>query len=415
MKSPVKSQFLLLNAKTSDGFTRNLAKKAVSVSKQIIPFILLFTFYNLFDILTSSFYTFDNIDDVVYLLLHFGLVFASVMTLFLLIILSKDYRRHASKIMFFLIIYCIAVCLWATFITLYSIKKVDSTVVYSATLLTIAALSLLKPYQSILLFSLNQALFLILFPVFQSAQKPFISFFINTTIMAVLAIIVSITRYTSAHEVYATHKAALMKQREIEEINRRLRVLVHTDDLTGLYNRRFLDDFLPDVWTIAVNGSTPLAVLMLDIDDFKKLNDYYGHQAGDKCLVRIAAVLTGAADLCCDYVMRYGGEEFAVIMPGASLEDALAVAEHIRFDTEALGIPNRGSALAPTITVSVGVYHAIPTVECSSKRFFSRADEAMYEAKMAGKNRVVAFSTSPEDPTGLYQHVTVLPRQAVTS
>jgi diguanylate cyclase (GGDEF)-like protein len=132
-----------------------------------------------------------------------------------------------------------------------------------------------------------------------------------------------------------------------------------------------------------------LAVLMIDADDFKRYNDTYGHQAGDEALRRIGAVLRGFARRPLDLAARYGGEEFALIMNDVTLDHAAKVAEQLRAAVAGLGIEHSAARSAKTVTLSVGVGIGKPVLGRTPEGLVQLADEALYAAKAAGRNRVV--------------------------
>jgi diguanylate cyclase (GGDEF)-like protein len=171
----------------------------------------------------------------------------------------------------------------------------------------------------------------------------------------------------------------------LEQVNARLEALSVTDPLTGLTNRRGLAAVFEAEWA----RGTPLAVLMLDIDRFKLYNDRYGHLGGDACLRRVAAALSASARTGVDLVARYGGEEFAIILPDTDCAGARVVAERVRGAVAALAEPHLDVPLG-IVTVSVGVAAAIPTQHSSIEQLLARADAALYEAKRAGRNQVIA-------------------------
>ncbi len=402
MKTPGKWQFFLLNTKPEEGFTRDIAGKLVHTLELTVPFVLVYVVFRIAGLVSLP--VFEQAEKRL-VLVQWWFAVVSAIVLVCVIGLGKNVRRHASKIITVSVVYSIASCLWAVLCVYYSLHRTAEASVYYVAILIIASLSYLRPYVSLMLLLCSEALLLTLAASINTPTPLLLQYAVCATIVSALAMIISYSRYSSVRTVYATHRAAVAKQKEIEDMNRKLRLLVHTDDLTGLYNRRFLDDFLPGIWNGAIDSGTPLAFLMLDIDDFKKLNDNEGHQAGDRCIARIAQVLAEQTERGRDYVLRYGGEEFVVIMTGVTLEQATDTAERIRAATEGLKIPHSASAFSNFVTVSVGVYHAVPRAGCSSRRFFSRADEAMYEAKRAGKNRVVAFCQSPEHQPGQYERV----------
>lgn len=170
---------------------------------------------------------------------------------------------------------------------------------------------------------------------------------------------------------------------EVEELHRRLQEQAVRDPLTGLFNRRYLDETLPREIAVAARGGTPLALAVLDLDHFKRVNDTWGHAAGDRVLAALGQVLragTRAGDLAC----RYGGEEFVVVLVGAALADAVRRAESWRQALEALPPED---AMVP-VTASVGVAAWRPGE--SAADLFARADAALYRAKAAGRDRVAA-------------------------
>jgi two-component system cell cycle response regulator len=161
-----------------------------------------------------------------------------------------------------------------------------------------------------------------------------------------------------------------------------------TDALTGLHNRRYMAGQLQALMSRAGQGGDPVAALVMDIDHFKAVNDGFGHDAGDEVLREFAVRLATnvrAIDLPC----RLGGEEFVVVMPGASLEDATKVADRIRRDVASQPFPIMGGAESLTITVSVGVACSTGAAD-TPDALLKRADEGVYEAKSRGRNQVIA-------------------------
>ncbi|TAN80276.1 MAG: diguanylate cyclase [Gallionella sp.] len=172
------------------------------------------------------------------------------------------------------------------------------------------------------------------------------------------------------------------------DANRKLQELSEHDGLTGIANRRKFDTVWQDEWERALRQDMSLAVIMIDIDHFKAFNDYYGHQSGDVCLQRVAKAIEAKVQRSSDLVARYGGEEFVVILPCIAEEDALHVAESIRAAVEALGILHAQNSAAPVVTISLGVAYWVPGRERHSVNLLAEADERLYQAKRAGRNRV---------------------------
>ena len=161
------------------------------------------------------------------------------------------------------------------------------------------------------------------------------------------------------------------------------------DGLTGLANRLSFDEKIEAEWLHNLREGTSLSVLLIDVDHFKLYNDHYGHQKGDACLKAVAQAIGGQVFRPSDLAARYGGEEFVVVLPNTDGEAAFAVAERIRHAIESLQIPHDASLTAPFVTLSIGVSHAVPFDGASHENLIAKADEALYQAKHAGRNRVM--------------------------
>jgi diguanylate cyclase (GGDEF)-like protein/PAS domain S-box-containing protein len=173
---------------------------------------------------------------------------------------------------------------------------------------------------------------------------------------------------------------------EVEALNDELYRLTLIDSLTRIANRRGFDEVLGREWHAGLRQRKPLSLLLADLDHFKQLNDAYGHQQGDACLVSVAAVLRNTARRNVDFVARYGGEEFVVILPDTDMNGAMIVAESIRKQIEELKFENK-EMLDHLVTMSIGVATVIPSTTGSPADLIMAADKALYDAKHAGRNR----------------------------
>lgn len=185
----------------------------------------------------------------------------------------------------------------------------------------------------------------------------------------------------------------LQRTLELEEANKRLAELSVTDGLTGIANRRKFDAVLAEEWTRAVRAGSTLALVMLDIDHFKKYNDHYGHQQGDDCLKRVAEVLRAGARRQGDLATRYGGEEFCMILPDTCLDGAFEIAERLRREVEELNMPHEQSDFG-RVTVSLGVGASTPGKGQGPAELLRLADASLYRAKSEGRNCVRGASPS---------------------
>lgn len=181
----------------------------------------------------------------------------------------------------------------------------------------------------------------------------------------------------------------------LESANAELAELSVTDALTRVHNRRYLDQALAREVVRPVEGVVPIALLMIDIDFFKRINDLHGHIVGDECLRIVAERLRNTVSQSADLVARYGGEEFAVVLPGADAAQAVVIAERLRLAIKASPVVQGDARI--DLTVSIGVAALADHDDVGT--WLSRADKALYLAKEAGRDRVVSADASPTHPT----------------
>jgi len=195
-------------------------------------------------------------------------------------------------------------------------------------------------------------------------------------------------RVKSLLRIKALQNDLAERERDLEEANNRLLAASRTDALTGVHNRRFLEERLHEMWSHSQRLHEPLSVVMCDIDHFKSVNDQHGHQAGDSVLKQFAGLLqTATRDI--DHVGRYGGEEFILLLPGTVLDAAVTFAERVRQDVEEHTFTYDGGTLRRTMSCGVAAWpHPRITNE---DRLIKAVDDALYVAKETGRNRVVRF------------------------
>ncbi|MGI4845926.1 MAG: diguanylate cyclase [Janthinobacterium lividum] len=204
---------------------------------------------------------------------------------------------------------------------------------------------------------------------------------------SVRAMDLSLSPMASSEQLYVAllHDITHHKQSETA-----LQRAAMADPLTGIANRRQFDACLEREWQRAIRLAKPLSLLVLDVDHFKLYNDLLGHAAGDQCLQAVASTVQAHALRATDLAARYGGEEFVLLLPDTPYAGAAKLADSIRADVERLRVPNPRSSTSDFVTVSIGVATFVPTQFDDMRALFQAADRAMYEAKAAGRNRVVA-------------------------
>lgn len=192
----------------------------------------------------------------------------------------------------------------------------------------------------------------------------------------------------AAAYILRLNRVLSLSQTRLLKASQALERLSVQDGLTGIANRRFFQDHLELEWRRARREHRPLALLMIDVDFFKALNDTSGHLAGDECLRQIAQALAKCLRRPGDVVARYGGEELAAILPGADAGKPALLAERVRAAVEALGLEHPASGVSRFVTVSVGAASIVPGRQQNSDTLIASADRALYRAKQGGRNRV---------------------------
>jgi diguanylate cyclase (GGDEF)-like protein len=197
-------------------------------------------------------------------------------------------------------------------------------------------------------------------------------------------------RVRSMLRIKALQETLEEREKELLEVNERLRYMSQTDGLTGLDNRRHLNERIEEMFAHAKRLGEPFSLVMCDLDKFKSVNDTYGHQAGDEVLKQLAAILRDEAREI-DRVGRYGGEEFMLLLPGAELADAMSFAERVRNRIEGHTFTFPGGTLTRTASFGVAAWPHDQIDECDD--LVRAADDALYVAKETGRNKVVGFDS----------------------
>jgi diguanylate cyclase (GGDEF)-like protein len=226
--------------------------------------------------------------------------------------------------------------------------------------------------------------------IYNLPSLPFAAFLgavVTITVIVVCTLYVNLQLERERRHAYLVALRDHIRSRHLVRANQELNRISNLDAMTGLTNRRGLDSYLETVWAEAKRMGLSLAVLMIDVDHFKRFNDRYGHQAGDDCLRQIGEIARRQTRRGDELVARYGGEEFVMVLPGADLLDGIRVAERARRAVEALALRHEASP-CQFVTVSVGAAAAPAAAASSAAAIIASADAALYEAKRRGRNRV---------------------------
>jgi diguanylate cyclase (GGDEF)-like protein len=218
--------------------------------------------------------------------------------------------------------------------------------------------------------------------------------------VAILTLTANFTLTRERRYSYLLQLRGRVQHRMLAKANSELTALSATDRLTGLPNRRSYDERILELWEVSVERNEPLSAVMIDVDHFKRLNDAHGHPYGDRVLQRVASLLQQALRGEEDFVARFGGEEFVVLLPNADPDTAIKVAERICLLVRVAGSPALQREVTPVpldvwSTVSCGVATAWPGASHDPLNLISEADAALYRAKQGGRNRVCCAPSTP--------------------
>lgn len=326
-------------------------------------------------------------------------VILAVITLAVMIINMSLVKRQPLNHRFYFRInyfYMGLLCLWSTAVTLNDQLGGNGLNVFTYVMLTVAVLTISKPWHNILIMGGNFLLLNYLLPYFpdpHGADQTFNNL-MNSLFTTILAIAISTIFYRNRIRKEYDQIIITEQYNQINDINAQLHQEVLTDKLTGLFNRRYLEDTVKNFFRKNQEDHHNAACMMIDIDFFKQYNDTYGHQAGDNCLFAISQLFARDIqdeDAC---LIRYGGEEFLIFLFGNSSLDAGTKAELIRSAVEQ-GMYHTAKVPKRPMTISIGLYQESPMKETDMERFIFRADQALYEAKKNGRNCVMEYRQQP--------------------
>lgn len=221
----------------------------------------------------------------------------------------------------------------------------------------------------------------------QNADGKTLWFYISSTLIDLRAeqgqnILSMLTNITERKEI----------EQELTNANQRLSRQVNFDELTQIANRRYFNLYIAKVWRDALISQQEMAIALIDVDFFKKYNDYYGHLEGDVCLFKVAQTISASAQRQTDLAARYGGEEFAILLPNTSLIETMKIIENLQSEIRALQIPHPKSLISDILTLSIGVASGIPQASMTVEMALHLADEALYRAKKQGRDQYVSVS-----------------------
>lgn len=326
------------------------------------------------------------------------ILFAITLICFIIILCGKKYfQKNPSSFLDICVVYAFCICFWGAFLSAYSHRSTADISVFLYVCLSIAVLVPMNPVQIIALYASGWGFFMLMLGVYADPALDLFSSQLNSAFTFLLSIYISILLHRMRINDFINEKTILEQHARIKKMNEQLGMMITVDDLTQIYNRRFMNREFPLMLENARRQQLSVAMLMIDIDYFKQYNDLYGHQAGDKCLCRVASIVKDIINEENALFVRYGGEEFLILLIGMEPENVRALADEIRSGVERAAIPHEDSPEG-VVAVSVGVCCSRGDGEASLNQLIRYADVAMYDAKSAGRNRVsVYLFTQPQD------------------
>lgn len=309
------------------------------------------------------------------------------------LLLRKSMQKKPVLFQWLALGYGALICVWASFLSAYAPSGRPSVTVFLYVVLACSILIVARPWQALLLYGGNQALFCFLLMRFSGPDATTYGAMVNSLIATLLVILISSILFRNRATNYYNTVTIVQQNEKIRIINDQLRSLVLTDELTGANNRRYMDEVVPEMVEDALRAEDPMTVMMLDIDRFKQYNDLYGHQAGDLCLAKVADIIrtTMLAENCT--FIRYGGEEFVLFLTGQSGKRSIELADTLRRNVARSRIDHTASPWG-FLTVSIGVCAVPGGVPTNIYDMVRKADESLYIAKNSGRNRVHLYAES---------------------
>jgi len=326
--------------------------------------------------------------DIYYLIMY--LLMIAVMAVFWKVFtaLGKDIVKNSRKITCAGVVFLSSILFWCAGISLLDQLSYGQIVIYLSAIISVAVVALFPPLVFLINYAAVHIFFIIALPSFPQSDTTTFGNIINSTLFIILSIIIARMRYKEYIDDFKNIKTIQEKNEEIERINTELKTLnqeleklSQTDSLTGVFNRSAFDDILKREWNRCKRSSMPLSLLMADIDQLKEINDNYGHQTGDDCIRKMAKVLTSSVKRSSETVCRYGGDEFAVILPNITEEKAEELARLLEDNAvKEIDIYTDPDFLTH-ITVSIGAATVIPSDNSSISELINAADKKLYEIK----------------------------------
>lgn len=350
------------NEKEYEMARKKAAFSTLYLSRVVVPLIIVFELIMivLWFINNGDFHTFKSLG---YFLCYSILLVVSCLVILFSKLISKDVNKNFEYVAIVEDIYAICILLWSVCITY--LDAYDSTyinvLVYATILLVLPIVVFIQPYKFLILHAFGFVSILLL--IISRGTEVFLSVGINFIVFSAVSLVIAISFYN-------VRLISIKNEIKLEKLS-------EVDSLTSLYNRQKLNSVGKEIYEQCVKNNQTLSCIMCDIDDFKKINDTYGHLRGDEVLIEIGTILNKYTNSIDSFAYRYGGEEFTLLFIGKSKEDVKSIVSDIQKDLK-------------SVTLSFGLYHNQATNNFKIEGFLSYADDLLYQSKNNGKNRLTS-------------------------
>ena len=386
----IKGKFLkhimVITPEEKEGFYRYLPKKVYKTERSIAYIVLLTQICMMFLFILNGKLRFGNVRAIGYFSLY---LFLSITTSLAIICYRLTYQKENFSAFFWVRrLYTISLCIWVLGITYLEQMVGKGLSVYCYLMPTTAAFILLSPKESSCIFGGTWiGMGLMLFEVSNEHNNAF-SNLINGFFVSVLSIFISYRYYHSMAIEYCDRETISSQYQKIEKSNALLKRMIHIDQLTQLYNRRYLLDYIFPMFDVCKEKQHYGMFLMLDIDYFKQYNDTFGHLQGDTCLKKLSEILIHVCDVFGASAVRYGGEEFLIVKMTSNPIDGMAFADQLLLKIKEEDLKRTDVELG-RVSVSMGLWNGSLCELTHIENAIRFADTALYKAKISGRNRVI--------------------------
>lgn len=346
---------------------KHAAADSLASGKRAVPTIIFFEMIMLVMWFLQG-GSFGSIEYICYFIAYTSLLLCSVAAYIMLVVIGRNIDRRYHLVGSLSVAYDAFLIAWSVFITAIDAyyNGSFSGIVFITILVIVPIVTFVKPVFYMIFHVIGCGVVLIIICMY--TREGVLANIINFSVFAIISLISSLTYYGVRINSYK-------RQVMLEDAAER-------DALSGLFNRQKLGQMSPMIWGHCIEKKLPLTCILCDIDDFKRINDNYGHIVGDEWIRIVAGIMKQSVqnDLC----FRYGGEEFIMLLPGKDLDTGIHTVERIQSELKAYQ-EKPGNV---NVTLSFGIYEGVPSLEGGNiEKFFAKADTLMYQAKRSGKNR----------------------------